>query len=87
MDSVKDSAMQSYCQMSNYCYACFLVDPQDPETLCNGLCYNCHSSRWDSMKRSFSDSTLLLTLRRLTVDSRWFALYDTEYTSRLQVNQ
>lgn len=82
MESVEDSAMQSYCQMSNYCYACFLVDPQDPEVLCNGLCYYCHSSRCDKMKHTFSEETLWQTLNRLTVHSKWFNLYNIEYKSR-----
>jgi hypothetical protein len=75
--------MESYCQMSNYCYACFLVDPQDPEVLCNGLCYHCHASRWDKMKHGISDEALWQTLNRLSVDSKWFNLYSIEYKRRV----
>ena len=77
-------SVQEYCHTVNYCYACFLVDEQDPETLCNGLCYNCHGSVWDKIKHSFSLETLKNTLLTLSKNSKWFSLYTTEYSSRCE---
>lgn len=80
---MESSKMQSYCQLANYCYACFLVDQQDPEVLCNGLCYQCHSLKWNMMKQSISLETIVQALQSLSKDSKWYALYDLEYKSRL----
>ena len=78
--------LQSYCHMFNYCYACYLVDIQDPEVLCNGLCYYCHSDRWDKMKHAFSVTILSRTLSMLKRDSKWYELYETEYKAKLHSN-
>lgn len=86
MEAMENSAMQHYCQISNYCYACFLVDPQDPETLRNGLCYHCHGIMWDKMKHSFTSETLRQTILRLNSDSKWYSFYNTEYKARNESN-
>ena len=82
MASIEYSPVQTYCQMSNYCYACFLIDPQDPELLCNGLCYHCHSARWDTIKHAISFENIEKTFNRLSKDSKWFILYQNEYKTR-----
>jgi hypothetical protein len=83
METIEYSPMQSYCHMSNYCYYCFLVDPQDPEILCNGLCYQCHGSKWDTMKHRIPFENIEQTLNKLPKESKWFILYEKEYKSRL----
>ena len=77
------SKMQTYCHLANYCYACFLVDQQDPEILCNGLCYQCHSLKWNAMKHSISLETIIHILETLGKESKWYSLYDVEYKARL----
>jgi len=83
MQSVEHIDLQSYCQIFNYCYACYLVDIQDPEVLCNGLCYHCNGSRWDKMKHAFSLAMLSQTLSVLNKESKWYDLYQLEYENRL----
>jgi len=86
MQAIEHIDLQSYCQMFNYCYACYLVDVQDPEVLCNGLCYHCHGSRWDKIKHAFSLAMLSHTLSELTQESKWYDLYELEYKTRLGSN-
>jgi len=83
MENADYSAMHEYCQISNYCYMCFMIDPQDPEILCNGLCYQCHGSKWDKMKHVLPLEKIEQTLNKLPRDSRWFTLYQQEYNARI----
>uniref|UniRef100_A0A6C0AMF2 Uncharacterized protein n=1 Tax=viral metagenome TaxID=1070528 RepID=A0A6C0AMF2_9ZZZZ len=76
--------IQSYCQIVNFCYACFLVDPQDPEILCDDLCYQCHGSKWDKMRSSLTLESIIQTLKRINKNSKWYSLYHDEYFSRLR---
>lgn len=77
------SRIQSYCHVANYCYACFLIDPQDPEILCNGLCYECHAARWEQIKGSFTLDIIANTLSKINTGSNWYSLYYDEYKIRL----
>jgi len=82
---MESNTIQSYCQLANYCYACFLVDQQDPEILCDGLCYQCHSIKWDKIKNYLSLETILQVLRTLGKDSKWYSLYHLEYKARISL--
>ena len=79
---MEQSTMELYCQMANYCYACFLIDEQDPEVLFAGLCFECHSGKWDKIRHSLTSETIAYSLSMLNPKSKWFSLYQEEYKRR-----
>ena len=74
--------IEIYCQIANYCYACFLVDQQDPVRLFGGLCYHCHSEKWDKMRHSFTTERIVYHLNNMDPKSDWYSLYKEELKQR-----
>jgi hypothetical protein len=59
------------------------MDPQDPEVLCDGLCYECNAARWNEIKSSLTLDNISKKLSKMNVNSNWYRLYHAEYKARL----